>query len=91
MSLQVLQLRGHHIPHKDIKYQPSSISFLVLMEQREETAVISKPALNRGLRHCALMSCYHPDWRAEVFQDISQQLHCKVNDLFIARAHAAPG
>lgn len=86
MSLQVLQLWGH-----PIKYQPSSISFLVLMEQKEETAVISKPSLNRGLRYCALMSCYHPDWRAEVFQDISQQLHCKVNDLFIARAHTDSG
>lgn len=91
MSLQVLQLRGHHILHKDIKYQPSSISFLLLMAQKEETAVISKPSLKRGLRYCALMSCYHPDWRAEVFQDISQQLHCKVYDLFIARAHTDSG
>lgn len=30
MSVQVPQLWGHHILHKDIKYQPSSISFLVL-------------------------------------------------------------
>lgn len=54
------------------------------MEQKEETATIPQRAESSA---SALMSCYHPDRRAEVFQDIAQQLHCQVNDLFIARAH----
>lgn len=54
------------------------------MEHKEEMAAIPQRAESSA---SALMSCYHRDRRAELFQDIAQQLHCQVNDLLIARAH----
>lgn len=40
------QVQSPHILHRAIKHQPGSISFLVLMEHKEEMAVIPKAPLN---------------------------------------------
>lgn len=40
------QVQSPHVPHRAIKHQPGSVSFLVLMEHKEEMAVIPKAPLN---------------------------------------------